>query len=361
MRVLVIGSNRFDYEFTSTQGDVTQQETPLFEAAAQVGYQLTKNGHTILICSRSQDTVDPYILDGAKKASDKSSVELHVSDNSKLYFKELERAEDTDVVPKIHLSPDTQIVHMEAMADADALIIMGGGTRSTRTGVSAYMLGKTVIPIGSFGGAGKAVWLYASSKREEFYRGGLTDAEIDKLAEPWKGEKSAEEVVESLEKVRKTIIKNAIPRFVLAGAIAILLVAMVGWVSFIAYGYNLTSRGVVPLGLVFISVCFAGLIGSALKNLFDIRNGRMLTARDLNLDVALGLGAGFVASVLYLVVQVAVTGRAESIETKDDYVRIALLVSLIAIFAAMYLDTAFANFETVKGSVLSGELGKRQK
>ena len=360
MRVLVIGSNRIENEIVSNL-NISTPDSPMFQAASELGYELKKKGHTVLICSLNPDTVDPHVFEGAKKVSDKSSVELHVSDSSRLHQQLLQDQRESEFDLRIHLSPDPQIVHMEAMADADALIIIGGGTRSTRTGVSAYMLGKTVIPLGAFGGAGRAVWLYASSRREEFYKGALSDAEIDRLTELWKGEKSATFVAEALEQVRRITIKKTISRVVLGGAIAILLFAMIGWVGFIAYGYKLESRGVLPLGLVFLTVCFAGLIGSALKSLFDIRNGRSLTSRDLNLDIVLGLGAGFVASVLYLALQIAVTGKAESIANQDDYVRIALLVSLIAIFAAMYLDSAFARFETLKGSVLSGELWKGRK
>src|SRR5215213_1948688 len=209
MRVLIIGSNHFDKE-----ADIEQKSNELFTAAYQIGLELGKReGHTILICSESPNTVDYHVFQGVKEVSNKTQVEIHVSDNKKIPYKsDIEEAE-THIILKIHLSSDYQVVHMEAMADADALLILGGSSRSTRTGVAAYMLGKTVIPIGSFGGAGRDVWSYASSKREEFYKGGLTDAEIDKLAEPWKDESSAKFVVKMLEKVRIAEVKSAIPRF----------------------------------------------------------------------------------------------------------------------------------------------------
>jgi hypothetical protein len=361
MRVLVIGSNRFEKDLDSTSHSSKHQSEGLFKAASQVGSVLAKKEHTILICSEAPDTADYYILQGAKEAAEKVLIEKHIPNNETVPSEEGNN-QKTGIKLKRHLTGDIQVVHMETMAQADALIIMGGSTRSVRTGVAAFMLGKTVIPVGSFGGAGLNVWAYASSKREEFYKGGLSDAEIDKLAEEWSWDNSAEFVVEAVEQVRKAIVKTAIPRFVLSGAILIMLLAMASWVVFIAYGYNLTGGGSASaIGPVFAAVCFAGLIGSSLKSLLDVRNGRRISRRDLGLDVALGIGAGFVSAMLYLVLQVAVTGKAESIESKNDYVRVALLVSLVAVFAAMYLDAAFANFDTVKGSILTGEVSKQGK
>lgn len=359
MRVLVIGSNRFDSPVRYSE-TFEQNSNSLFEAASQIGSELALKNHTILICSQNPDTVDVHVLEGAKRASTKAQIEVHIPDKSPDPY-DSEMKDDARMNLKRHLSPDMQVVHMEAMADAEALLVIGGSARSARTGIAAYMLGKTVIPVGSFPGAGREVWAYSSSRRDDFYKGGLTDAEIDKLAEPWKGEASAQFVVNALEEVRKATIRSGIPHTVLLAAILIMVIAMAGWVGFIGYGYRLITPGARAVGLIFVSVSFAGLIGSSLKGLFELRNGRRLTQRDIVLDIALGLGAGFVSAILYLVLQVAVTGKAHGINDEDDYVRISLLVSVVAIFAGMYLDAAFANFDTVRSSVFSGEFGRQRE
>lgn len=361
MRVLVIGSNRFESPSSPPLFDNSgPNNSSLFEAASQIGSELAKRTHTILICSQRKDTVDLYVFQGARKGSDKAPIEVHIPDTSPdVYESEIRQDEATTL--RRHMSPDMQVVHMEAMAGADALIVIGGSTRSARSAIAAYMLGKTVIPVGSFPGAGREVWAYSSSRRDSFYKGGLSDAEIDKLAEPWKGETSAKFIVDALDAVRRASVRQAVPRSVLVAEILIMLTAMAAWVGFIGYGYRLISPGARAVGLIFASVCFAGLIGSSLKGLFELRNGRPLSQRDVTLDVALGLGAGFVSAILYLVLQLAVTGTAHAVQDENDYVRVALLVSLVAIFAGMYLDTAFANFENVKGSVFSGEYGKKRE
>lgn len=361
MRVLVIGSARLNSGASSTQGEV--RDPALFEAAHELGQALTSHDHTILICSANRTTVDPYIFEGARSGKNKFLIEVHYSDGHPPPFEDIIKQQDqgSDVTRRIHLSQDTQVVHMEAMDEADALIIMGGSDRSVRTGVAAHMLGKTVVPVGAFGGAGKDIWAYASSRRSMFYKNGLTDAEIDKLAEPWRGKDSAEFVVGVVERVRKAAVKESISPYILSAIVIIMILSMVGWVGFITYGFRLADLGVQPIGMIFTSVCFAGLLGSSLKGLVDMRNGLPVTRNALKIDVALGLGAGFVSAMLYLVLQVAVTGKADSIQDKNDYVRVGLLVSLVAVFAAMYLDAAFANFDAVKGQVLSGEVGTRRQ
>jgi hypothetical protein len=364
MRVLVIGSNRFD------ENNIYDQDTSeqMFKAATELGLELSKHEHTSLICSVATSTIDYHILQGVIKTKKVSQIELHIADNN-----------DTDQMEKIqefvqkvrikkHSSLDVHVVQMEAMKDADALLILGGSTRSERTAIAAHMLGKTVIPIGSFGGAGKDVWIYASGRRTEFYKGAIKDDEIDKIAEPWKGRESAEFAVKMLEIVRSAEIRRARPPFIVGGTFAIMAAAMLIWVFFIAYGFNLTlpsalfeGRSVSPIGVVFFTVCFGGFVGASLKSLLEIKNGQKITWGEIGLDLGLGLGAGFVSAILYLVLQVAVTGKADSIQNSNDYVRISLLVSLVAIFAAMYLDAAFANFEAAKGSILSSEKKKPRK
>lgn len=360
MRVLVIGSNHFNAPTPNSYDEPYGKE--IFEAARQVGQALATKGHTVLLCSASPDTVDPYVFEGARADKDKLHVEVHYSDGRRPPFEEaIKQERESNVTHKIHQSSDTQVVHMEAMDEADALLIIGGSERSVRTGVAAHMLGKTVIPVGSFGGAGRDVWTYASGRRFVFYKNALTDAEIDKLAEPWRGEASANFVVSATERVRTAAVKEAISPYTFGTVVLIMLLSMAGWVGFITYGFSLVDRGWLPIGMIFISVCFAGLIGSALKGLIDMRNGVPVTRNALRIDVALGLGAGFVSAMLYLVLQVAVTGKADSIQDKNDYVRVGMLVSLVAVFAAMYLDSAFANFDALKGRVLSGEVGARRQ
>ena len=45
--------------------------------------------------------------------------------------------------------------------------------------------------------------------------------------------------------------------------------------------------------------------------------------------------------------------------TTSDYSRVALVVSMAAVFASLYLDAAFSRFDLFKDSVMSGGYGKK--
>ena len=75
----------------------------------------------------------------------------------------------------------------------------------------------------------------------------------------------------------------------------------------------------------------------------------------------LGVAAGFLTAALYLLAQIAINGTVAFPQTDLDYSRIALIVSMAAVFASLYLDAAFSRFDTFKDSVMSGTHGKTTK
>ena len=62
---------------------------------------------------------------------------------------------------------------------------------------------------------------------------------------------------------------------------------------------------------------------------------------------------------LYLLAQIAINGKLDLPATNPDYSRVALIVSMTAVFASLYLDAAFSRFDTLKASVMSGTYGKK--
>jgi len=42
------------------------------------------------------------------------------------------------------------------------------------------------------------------------------------------------------------------------------------------------------------------------------------------------------------------------------YARVALIVSMAAVFASLYLDAAFSRFDALKDSVMSGTYGNKK-
>ncbi len=77
------------------------------------------------------------------------------------------------------------------------------------------------------------------------------------------------------------------------------------------------------------------------------------------MDAVLGIAAGFLTAALYMLAQIAVSGKLEVPITNEDYSRVALIVSMAAVFASLYLDAAFSRFDVFKDSVMSGTYGRK--
>jgi len=73
----------------------------------------------------------------------------------------------------------------------------------------------------------------------------------------------------------------------------------------------------------------------------------------------LGVAAGFLTAALYMLAQITITGELDLPSTTADYSRVALIVSMAAVFASLYLDAAFSRFDLFKDSVMSGTYGKK--
>jgi hypothetical protein len=109
--------------------------------------------------------------------------------------------------------------------------------------------------------------------------------------------------------------------------------------------------------LLLASVCAAGALGSLMQTLRGMREDRPATWQSLVINLVLGVAAGFLSAALYLIVQIAITGKLELPQTDTDYVRAALTVGLAALFSSLYLDAALARFDNLRESVIAGKYG----
>jgi hypothetical protein len=222
-------------------------------------------------------------------------------------------------------------------------------------------LGVPVIPIGSVGGGGLTLWQYGSSRRAEFYHGGLDDVEIDMLAGPWGKGISAEDVVNFLEKVIKASNMARTPRQLLFATLIIAVISLLAWMFLLTYP-SIFSESANHGNLLFMfgAVSAAGLLGAAMQTLRSIRDGIIVTVRRILIDTILGVAAGFISAILYLLAQIAVTGDVTITMEQNDYMRVTLIVSIISLFASQYLDAALARFDKVKESVIKGQFEEKE-
>lgn len=361
MKVLVAGSLR---------GIADDQSKALCDAATELGACLARAGHTLLVGTEDRMDVDPFVVAGFRSVEKAPPVEVHLMKGAKACYA------GVPTVRNIwHHYNDWDVTVLEVVRDkADAVIVIAGRKGVIQTGVAGWMLGRPIIPFGGFGGGAEAVWEYGSSDRRRFYFDALTDAEIDELNSPWSAD-TALNVVNQLAKCAVHARRASISPKLQLGVSAGILLTLIVWVTLLALpllGWPplpaASPAGAPPTldtggGLRFIlllgSVCSAGAFGALVQSMRGIRDGQALTGPRAAIDAVLGIAAGFLTAALYMLAQIAISGKLDLPATNADYSRVALIVSMAAVFASLYLDAAFSRFDGLKDSVMSGSYGKK--
>ena len=360
MRVLVSGSLRDTRE---------EWKGPLREAAQELGAALAAAGHTVLLGSHNVDDVDPYVAEGVFSAPKPSPVEVHLMRGAPPCF--TNRGDSVENIP--HRYDDWDVTVLEVVRyRADGVIVIAGRQGVVQAGIAGWMLGKATIPFGGFGGGGEKVWTYGSSDRARFYFGALSDIDIDQLNGSWEAGKTGPRIVRQLEKCAEYARRASVPMRLRAGVSLGILLSLIAWVLLLALPllgspnapadaapaisrWSSGSRFLLLLGCV----CAAGVFGALVQSMRAIRDGASITGPRASMDAVLGVAAGFLTAALYLLAQIAITGKLELPADNADYSRVALIVSMAAVFASLYLDAAFTRFDEVKQSVMAGSYGKK--
>jgi len=347
MKVLVVGSCRFNKE----------KKVEIDHAGREIGRVLAERGYTILVGADDPNDVDPSVVAGAiENSKNKAEIQVNVPHGQPIPFPEEAKNQGINLEIVWHQFPDWDVTVQEVIKNIDAVIAIGGRVGVIQAGISAWMMGVPVIPIGSLGGGGFTLWQYGSSRRAEFYHRGLDDVEIDKLASPWDDSMSAEDVVNMLEKVIKASNLAKTPRQLLFTALAITVISLLAWIFLLTFPSTFgDGKTTGNLLFMFGTVSASGLLGATIQTLRSIRSGAVVTGKRIIIDTVLGVAAGVISAILYLLAQVAVSGSVTFTMEHDDYIRVTLIVSMISLFASQYLDAALARFDKLKDSVIKGQ------
>ena len=358
MRILISGSLR----------DVPRERVDdLRTAAGELGKSLGTAGHTVLVGTNDPDDVDPYVVEGFLSTAKTSRAEVHLMKSAPRCF-----SGQTGVTNIWHRYDDWDVTILEVVRyNADAVIVMAGRKGVIQAGIAGWMLGRPTIPFGGFGGGAETVWNYGSSDRQRFYFGALSDDQIDQLDSPWETDVTGSLLVKHLERCAEYARRAKVSRRLRLGVSAGILIALIVWVLLLAtplLGWprvaNDSAAGAsASNGFRFLlllgAVCSAGAFGALVQSMRGIRDGSAVSGAKAAVDVVLGVAAGFLTAALYMLAQIAITGKLELPESNADYSRVALIVSMAAVFASLYLDAAFSRFDDLKESVMSGTYGKK--
>jgi hypothetical protein len=327
---------------------------PLAPAAAEaLGREFAKGGIRILVYSSGPDFLEGRIVSGyvGSKVAARRSIQVRYP----LHGAKPEFAEQQTQGQVFDWRPehgqDWEMSFYQSLKDVDGVLLMGGGDSTMIAGIVAMGHGIAILPIAGFGGRAAAVWGALQPGRDL-----PTADEISLMARPsWVDEDAAEyvnalkaQIARKAERARQERLQQLRDETSIslnAGfALALFLLAMTSVaVAWSGTFWNEPWAAAVAMTLLFLSPLFAGVSGSTVRLVFDLRQGvAPLSGPSAITTAALGLIAGGVAGLLFITAQVttaaAPSGQVVSI---DQARRLVPFTVLIGFVAGLTLDAVF--------------------
>lgn len=189
MKILIVGTKHKNW---------SEGRKRIFESACrEIGCALVKAGHTLVVGSDSTNTAERFAVEGANMIGGKHEVTViyRASDSSPF-------DKDSGTFAQInfnhHEVKDTWVVTRSQQIDAaDGAVLIGGGQGTTAVGYQAPKQKKAVLPIPSFGGAARELWL---EYERDYHRYGVATSDIDLLKGNWRPS-SAVTIVKVIEQL----------------------------------------------------------------------------------------------------------------------------------------------------------------
>lgn len=275
-------------------------------AAEQLGRELAAAGCRIMVYSADPRFVEAHVVRGyvaSGKARD-GSVEVRFPSESKAASFPEHRSHPAAFRFQPDTSSDWEVSFYRSLADADGVLMLGGGQSSLVTGIVALGYGKPIVSVASFGGNAQKVWRLLEHENR------LADADDHRaMAPPVWNDGAAKAVVGALlnQHRRRQELAEERRRAQAAGErrrrrealVAIALVVL----STLVVSFGL--RGLAPgswslYAVVLFAPLVAGAAGATTKLVFEPETGRGAVV-----TVALGLAAGVISVLLFLTSQLA--------------------------------------------------------
>jgi hypothetical protein len=319
----------------------------LYESTCHsLGKAIAERGMHIVIGSADPDTPDRWILEGAASAGRKIRVWL-VRPASEGPTDVGDLATRLDIVSK-WVSGPWAAVSVAQLQRADAVLILGGRVHTRNLGYSGPTLGKAVLAIPWWGGAGQELW---EALRETYSR---VPSGADKML-AWSPktpgtEKDVNDAVEALIRIQASRVFRlsrlhplVVPSLVLVGT----LVLFISWVAVFAYPDEIQRALKLPQGgpgRFFELLALAALLGTTLRNSlrFVLDPAPEVDSRRLLAEFVCGILLAFGLALLFLVGAITISGTPVEVlqegEQKGGFERVAVVMTLLGLAGGLLIE-----------------------
>lgn len=328
------------------------KEDPLAPAAAEaVGRELAKAGMRILVYSSGSDFLEGRIVRGyvSTRLASRQSIQVRYPlHGQKPAFAEQETNGDLfDWQPDNR--PDWEMSFYQSLGEVDGVLLMGGGDSTMIAGMVAMGHGIAVLALACFGGKASRVWealrpgrdLPTADEISLMARPGWTDELAAQCAQSLLNQiarKEERKRQERLEELRRETSVTLHACFAFAVFVLAVICVPVSW------GWT-TLPYIASIWLLFMSPLLAGVAGSTIRLVFDLRQGSVpLSPQSTITTAALGLIAGGVAGLLFITAQVTTAPPASAagqIVATEQVRKLVPFGVLVGFIAGLTLDAVF--------------------
>lgn len=335
MKIFVVGSLRRP-EADQTDSDFNEQREDFEGACRALGRSIAAAGHEIVLCSGSESTVDPYVLQGARDAGRKTQVFLYRPDYETLaesneQFNPYAGSEHGNVDLRTKQSSSGwRPTHLSAIKESDAVIAVGGSQRGTGSVMySAEILGKPTILIPSFGRTAEANW-------KDFARYYSPEQEADLQSSYSDRGSWAERVLAATNQLVKNNTFSEDEGLYWKNAI--LVTSLLVCISLQLWQFQIP-----PSALAIVMLLIGAIAGGVLRNIMKMR-GTLQTkwnTKGMLPDVGVGIAFGLLAFILTQSVSYWLSGDSVPLNTIEDGRRVGIGWFLASFAVACFQEEAW--------------------
>ncbi|PTX94371.1 hypothetical protein [Opitutus sp. ER46] len=284
--ISVIGSAEQDRAYDPPLRDASRAR----QTAAELGAMLAKRGYGLIVYAGNfieRDAVRGYVAAGAKPGSVR--VQYSGTQAGAMGFPEC--APHPEVFdPQVDNSPDWEMSFYSSLAEADGVVLIGGGNATYIAGVVALANRVPVLALRAFGGSAEKIWSLLANGRGLAAKAEVQDMGRD--ADPKRIEHWVDSLATQARRRHACATETAGRRWSMA---AILL--LLGWILALPLGYQLL-RDEKGAGwfiyLLFVAPALAGASGATMRLL------RPTDGVPQAKTIALGAAAGAISGVMYI-------------------------------------------------------------
>jgi hypothetical protein len=303
-------------------------------ACEALGRALADADCDIVVYSSASDFVEADVVRGyvGSGKARPGSIQVRYPNGGDGSFPEMTDHEECFLV-RPDVSAAWEVSFYRSLFDADGVLLIGGGQSTLVAGLVAISARAPVVAVGAFGGQAREVWDVLSRAGND-----TTQEHLETMGRDWQPGAEVRLVSALAEQQRRREQREAEARRAEGGearhrrySLGVAALALLAAVAAILVVYGTNPGSTVSLIALFAGPLCAGVSGAIIRTVLDDGSEWLKTT-------LLGLGAGVIASLLFVASQLATSPDALE---EDGVKTLVVFVIVVGFVAGITFDAVF--------------------